>query len=136
MTVIFAGGDPFGGLDLLSIADLRGVPLVFHHRYEPYLLEEREAQGFYPNIVCRTDDARATIAWVRAGYGVGLVPRSAVVRESAALEGRPIKSERLRTTLTAIVVKGRYISVVARRFFEGFRSTRPGANIPEGQSGV
>jgi len=123
MTAVFAGGDPFGGLKRLSIADLRGVPIIFYRRYEPFLLEECEAQGFYPNIVCRTDDTRTTIAWVQAGYGVGLVPRSAVVRESTDLECRPIESERLRTTLTAIIVKSRYISIVARRFFEGFRST-------------
>jgi hypothetical protein len=51
------------------------------------------------------------------------VPRSAVIREATDLECRPIESERLRTALTAIVVKGRYISVVAQRFFEGFRLT-------------
>jgi DNA-binding transcriptional LysR family regulator len=122
MMAIFVGDDPFEGKDPLSIADLRGLPLVIYRRFERFIFEECEEAGFEPRIACRNDDARTTLNWVRAGYGVGLVPRSALAREGAAFGQCHVESERLRTKLTAVVVKDRYLSTVARRFFECFRA--------------
>jgi LysR family transcriptional regulator, salicylic acid-responsive activator of bsdBCD len=124
MSAIFPGDELFIGKESLSVADLRGSPLVFYRRFERFIVEECEAAGFEPLVACRTDDARTTVNWVRAGFGVGLVPENALSREAAGLRRLPIESEGLRSTLTAVIARGRYLSTVARRFFEEFRAER------------
>jgi DNA-binding transcriptional LysR family regulator len=120
MSAIFSVDGPFVGKERLSIADLRGVPLIFYRRFERFIIEECEAAGFEPLVACRTDDARTTVNWARSGFGVGLVPETALAREAAGLKRLSIENEGLRSTLTAITVGDRYLSTVARRFFEEF----------------
>ncbi len=120
MTAIFSGEDPFGGKERLSILDLKGKPLVIYRRFERLIFGECEEAGFEPLVACTNDDARTTINWVRSGYGIGLVPVSAITRLSVGLNHRVIDNERLRTQLTAILAKDRYCSMTARRFFECF----------------
>ena len=94
--------------------------MVFYRRFERFIIEECEAAGFEPLVACRTDDARTTVNWVRSGFGVGLVPETALARETAGLKRLSIENEALRSTLTATIVGDRYLSAAARRFFEEF----------------
>jgi DNA-binding transcriptional LysR family regulator len=122
MSAVFSDDGLFTGKGRLSVADLRGVPLVFYRRFERFIIEECEAAGFEPLVACRTDDARTTVNWVRSGFGVGLVPETALARETSGLKRLSIENEALRSTLTATTVGDRYLSAAARRFFEEFGS--------------
>jgi DNA-binding transcriptional LysR family regulator len=120
MMAIWPGEDPFPGKPKLELRDLAGRPLVLYRRFERIFLEECEKAGFEPRLMCRNEDARTTASWVRGGYGIGIVPRSALTQAGAGLAGKEIADEALRTRLTAVRLKGSYASLPAQRFFEDF----------------
>lgn len=117
MMAAFAGEDPFPGKEQVTVADLRGRRLILYRRFEQLVREACGEAGFEPLICCTSDDARTAINWARAGYGIGIAPRSALARESG-LSGKVIAHGRLRTQMVLICLKGRYLSTAARRFFE------------------
>lgn len=117
MAAAFAGEDPFPGQDSISIADLRGRQLIIYRRFEQLVREACGEAGFEPLVCCTSDDARTAINWAKAGYGIGIAPLSALPL-GGGLAGKIITSERLRTQLALIRMNGRYLSTVARRFFE------------------
>lgn len=117
MMAAFTGEDPFPGRDSINIADLRGHPLIIYRRFEQLVREACGEAGFEPLVCCTSDDARTAVSWAKAGYGIGIAPQSALGRDGS-LAGKVIAHERLRTQLALIRMKGRYLSTVARRFFE------------------
>lgn len=117
MTAAFAGEDPFPGCENIAISDLRGHPLIIYRRFEQLVREACGEAGFEPMVCCASDDARTALSWAKAGYGIGIAPRSALMRNSG-LAGKIIANERLRTQLSVIRLKGHYLSTVAQRFFE------------------
>lgn len=117
MAAVFAGEDLFPGRDSLTIADLCGRQLILYRRFESLVREVCGEVGFEPLVCCTSDDARTAISWAKAGYGIGIMPFSVLARDSS-LTGKVLENDRLRTRLTLIRTKGRYLSTVARRFFE------------------
>lgn len=107
--------------DVIALDDLKDVPLIIYRRFEQMLLSEFVEVGFEPNIFCINDDARTTILWARAGLGVGIVPESAINFEFVNnIKYKVINKDTLKTQISAIWIKERYLSIAAKRFLELF----------------
>ena len=75
-----------------------------------------------PNIFCINDDARTTILWARAGLGIGIVPKSAINFDFMDnIKYKEINKDTLRTQISAIWIKERYLSIAAKKFLEFFK---------------
>ena len=108
--------------DEIILDDLKNMPLIIYRRFEKMLLAEFQDLGFEPNIFCINDDARTTILWARAGLGIGIVPKSAINFEFMDnIKYKVINNDTLRTQISAIWIKERYLSLAAKRFLEFFK---------------
>jgi len=107
----------------ISPASLENQPLILYRRFVPLICETCQEFGFDPDIFCKTDDARTALLWANAGLGVALLPRSAFgLAANQNLIFKEIQSEKLQTQITAIWVKGRYLSSLAEKFIDNFES--------------
>ncbi len=105
----------------VPIEALRDKPLILYRRFEQLIYDTCLEHGFEPEFCCRNDDARTTLLWANAGFGIGILPRSAFeLGNNANLRFKEIECEQLRTRIAAIWVKDRYISTPAVRFIESF----------------
>jgi len=105
----------------IKLNDLKDVPLIMYRRFEKIIISEFQQVNIEPNIFCVNDDARTTILWARAGLGIGIVPKSAVNLEFMNnIKYKIIDRDTLKTQITAIWIKERYLSVAAKSFLELF----------------
>lgn len=105
----------------ILLEDLKDMPLILYRRFEKILLTEFEDLGLEPNIFCINDDARTTILWARAGLGIGIVPESAINFDFMDnIKYKEINKDTLRTQISAIWIKERYLSMAAKKFLEFF----------------
>jgi DNA-binding transcriptional LysR family regulator len=118
MTQKHAWGSP---QEKITVRELSDKPLIIYRRFEALISEICNEQGFEPQIFCKNDDARTTLLWANAGLGIAIVPKSAFnLAANDQLCYREIDEEKLRTRITAIWVKGRYLSSLAVKFIESF----------------
>jgi DNA-binding transcriptional LysR family regulator len=107
--------------DEILLEDLKDMPLIIYRRFEKILFTEFLELGMEPNIFCINDDARTTILWARAGLGIGIVPKSAINFEFMDnIKYIEINKDSLRTQISAIYIKERYLSMSAKKFLEFF----------------
>lgn len=107
----------------VSVEELKGKPLILYRRFEQLIHETCLESGFEPSIFCKNDDARTTLLWANAGLGIGIVPRSAFeLGNNGNLHCKEITSEALQTRIAAIWLKDKYISPIAAKFIDSFRS--------------
>jgi len=107
--------------DEILLEDLKDIPLIIYRRFEKILLTEFQDLGVEPNIFCINDDARTTILWARAGLGIGIVPKSAINFDFMDnIKYKEINKDTLRTQISAICIKERYLSMSAKKFLEFF----------------
>lgn len=107
--------------DKILLEDLKDMPLILYRRFEKILLAEFQELGLEPNIFCINDDARTTILWARAGLGIGIVPESAINFDFMDnIKYKEINKDTLRTQISAIWIKERYLSMAAKKFLEFF----------------
>ena len=110
--------------DSVSLEELQGQPLILYRRFEALLRQVFGQHGLTPTLYCVNDDARTTMAWAGAGFGVGIVPQSALLMPADdGLVRKAIRCEELTTRLAVIWVGQRYLSPLARAFVELFEST-------------
>lgn len=110
----FSGtGDGAFGLEQLNQA-----PLLFYRRWEQILMEIFQNRGLHPRVFCVSDDARTTVSMAEAGFGVGVVPQSALPLRSAGLEQHVIDEVGLRSEICAVCRRDIYVSAAAKQFFE------------------
>ena len=108
--------------DKILLEDLKDMPLILYRRFEKILLAEFQELGLEPNIFCINDDARTTILWARAGLGIGIVPESAINFDFMDnIKYKEINKDTLRTQISAIWIKERYLSMAAKKFLEFFK---------------
>jgi DNA-binding transcriptional LysR family regulator len=101
----------------IPVSALDGKPVVLYRRFDALLREVFDKNGVSPFIRCRNDDARSTLMWAQAGFGIGILPRSALkIFGSGGLCCREIDSPELRTSLAVIWEKGRYLSALGKKF--------------------
>lgn len=122
MTVVFnKESDLFEHKESVNLKDLKGRPLIIYKRFEKLIFECCNREGFVPNIVCNTEDARTALLWAEAGIGIAIVPKTSFdVVKNVNLKRKRIDEANLETSIAAICVKNRYISSVARNFLHVF----------------
>lgn len=108
--------------DIISIKDLKDVPLIIYRRFEQLICDTCLEEGFTPNIFCKNDDARTTILWANAGLGVGIIPKSAFqLASNKNLYTKIISNKNLTTRIALIWSKNKYISTLSKKFIESFK---------------
>lgn len=110
-----------GSRDTIELGELKDKPLIIYRRFEQLIRESCLNQGFEPTFFCKNDDARTTLLWANAGFGIGIVPRSAFdLASSGNLLRKEIRSDSLRTRIAAIWMKDRYLSSLGAKFLDCF----------------
>lgn len=105
----------------ISISELRDKPLIIYRRFEQLIRETCMKEGFEPLLFCKNDDARTTLLWANAGFGIGIVPKSAFdLASNGNLQYKEISDDALRTRVAAIWMKDKYISSLAAKFIDSF----------------
>ncbi len=108
----------------VSIEELAQQPIILYRRFEQLLMDTFAEYGLQPKIFCKNDDARTTVLWANAGYGVGIVPASALTLAAHEnLHTKTIREKKLRTRIAAIWMKDRYLSSLGEKFLEYFSSS-------------
>lgn len=110
----------------IKLTELAKAPIILYRRFDFLVGEAFAKAGVEPFIFCRNDDARTTVQWARAGLGVGLVPKSALlVSETDNLVTKEIDCRELVTKMAVIWMKNRYLSVLGDKFIEFFTEAIP-----------
>ncbi len=105
----------------ISLSELEGKPLIIYRRFDQLICDAFAACNAAPAIVCRSDDARTSLLWANAGFGMAILPESAFSLTSHShLHSKRIAEPRLCTRLGAIWMKNRYFSSLAEKFIESF----------------
>lgn len=111
----------------IPLRELKNVPLMLLHRVSGVGLYELVVEKFRkhkiePNIICQCPDASMLISLVRAGVGVALLPRSALLSFSTDdLKIVEINDEIIESESAVIWLKDRYLSKNAMKFIETFK---------------
>ena len=107
--------------NVVSIKELKNKPLILYRRFEQLIKDCCIKENFEPNIFCKNDDARTTILWANAGFGIGILPKSAYnLASNNNLIYKEIQNTKLTTQISAIYKKNRYLSTVAQNFINEF----------------
>ena len=107
--------------DEITVEQLAGKPLIIYRRWETIITGAFHEKGMEPDIFCKNEDARTTAIWADAGLGVGILPRSAVLRSWALdVQKKVIRNEKLYTQMAVARRKDRYVSGIAKQFVEEF----------------
>lgn len=105
----------------IPLTALENRPLILYRRFEQLILESCTEQSFTPDIFCKNDDARTALLWANAGFGIALVPASAFqLAMHQNLKVKTIEDKKLYTCISAIWMKGRYLSSLAEKFIDCF----------------
>lgn len=121
VAVVLKNHNPFAKTQL-QVKDFIGHSIIYYERYEKLLNEIFIENGFLPDILCRNQDARTTIAWASAGLGIGIVPQSATIMcDKKDLDILEIMDERLYTDIVIITIKERYLSDTATAFLNYYK---------------
>ncbi|MGL6017027.1 MAG: LysR family transcriptional regulator, partial [Selenomonadaceae bacterium] len=96
-------------------------PIIMYRRFEQLLHEVFSRYNITPKVFCKNDDARTTLLWANAGMGIAIVPASAFdLAAHQNLRAKVIEEPALRTRITAIWMKDRYLSTLGEKFIEYF----------------
>ncbi len=107
--------------DLITLADLDGLPLICYRRWEPLIRATFEEEGVIPNIYCLNDDARTSLMWASAGLGVAIVPRSICsVFSQNGIAYKELREKGMYTRVAAIRKKNGYCSPLMQAFLRIF----------------
>ena len=122
----FPAGMPSG--QPISLELLGHAPVILYRRFEKILLSLCEQKGITPQVFCIADDARTTLMWAEAGFGVAVVPQSAyrIMPHHNMVYGE-LSEEDLHTRIAAVCKKGCSLSWAAQQFLEIFAQQPPSA---------
>lgn len=124
MAAVMTEDHACGGENGVLLSELEEQPLIIYRRFETLIRETFAGEGLNPYFCCLNDDARTTYTWAMKGFGVGIIPRSALtVLNPRNLICRNILCERLMTRIAVIWEKERYLSPLARRFVDLFETS-------------
>ncbi len=122
MMAVMPGDYLCGGSETsVTLEELKDQPLIIYRRFDALIHEVFLDEGIVPFICCKNDDARTTLSWARAGFGIGIVPESALLMlGNAELTCKAIVCEELRTRIALIWMKNRYLSPLGKMFVDFF----------------
>ena len=105
----------------ISLADLRGKPLIVHRRYYDMILNNCRQRGFSPNIICQNSELASSLSWADAGIGIAIVANNATVQSTAdRMTIRRIINPTIASQAYLVWDKSRSISNLARQFIDLF----------------
>ena len=103
----------------VKLEDLAQRPIIMYRRFEQLLHEVFRRHNITPKVFCKNDDARTTLLWANAGMGIAIVPASAFdLAAHQNLRAKVIDEPALRTRITAIWMKDRYLSSLGEKLIE------------------
>lgn len=121
-----AVGQPkfFSGLEnTIQLSQLASVPLLLYRRWEQILRDAFQNLCLYPRIFCISDDARTIVSMARSGFGVGIVPKSAINEQPGAeIISRTIGCPQFHSDICAVYRKDMYISSAVKQFLDDVRA--------------
>jgi len=100
-----------------GFAALSAVPLLLYRRWESILRDAFLQQEVHPQVLCVSDDARTVLRMAEMGFGVGILPRSALT-ETAGLRFFPLDRPTLTSEPCAVSRRGVYLTAAARQLLE------------------
>lgn len=107
--------------DTITLQELQQEPLVIYRRFEELIHTVFAQEDLVPFVCCINEDARTTLTWTEMGFGIGIVPLSALSgMEQKTLIYKKIAADELYTRLAVIWEKSRYLSPLAQKFVEMF----------------
>ncbi|ADY55836.1 transcriptional regulator, LysR family [Syntrophobotulus glycolicus DSM 8271] len=105
----------------IELEELANQPLIIYRRFDALIQAVFAELGLEPFICCKNDDARTTLLWAQANFGIGIVPKSALLTIGPSqLICKEILHDKMKTRIAAIWMKNRYLSPLAQRFVELF----------------
>ena len=102
-----------------GIEEISGQPLILYRRWETLVRQIFESRNLRTTIVAVVDNAWSSLQMAKAGIGIAMLPES-FVADISGMEMWRIEDERLQTRLTLVKRDDRYISNIAKIFFEKF----------------
>ena len=103
----------------VSINKLADAPLLLHRSNETMIREVCQKNGFEPQILCTGDDVRSLLVWANEGFGLAIVPKSALgLVPSHCLRYKAIIDSPLEVKKSVVWMRNRYLSAVAKHFLD------------------
>jgi DNA-binding transcriptional LysR family regulator len=101
----------------LTAAFFEGKPLIVYRRWRKFLDAFFESHKVRPFIYCENDDARTSLDWANAKFGIAIMPQ-AISKTIAAENMRhiPIGEPNLITEIHALWDNGRFQSACLKNF--------------------
>lgn len=115
----------------IPLKELDQRPLIIYRRFDPLLRDAFSHARIQPVITCRNDDARTTVLWANAGLGIAVIPASAVsLAAHDRLHVKNIDEPALKTRMTAIWRRDRYLSHIAQKFLNALSYEKEELSCP------
>lgn len=103
--------------DDVSLAELADSPLLLHHSYESMVLDFCHQAGFAPQTFCKGDDVRTLLVLASEGFGLAVVPASALgLVPSHRLRYKPIAGSLMMIKKSVAWLRQRNLSAAAKHF--------------------
>lgn len=124
---------PWAQRPIVSPEDLGGMPMIAYERvskFRRYVDSSFEAAGMTPDVVMEFDSHQAVKAMVLEGFGVAMMPSSAVARDiehGRLVELKIAGFEELARVTSLIIRRDRHQSPPVRAFLDLVRETFPQA---------
>ena len=108
--------------NIITIEELKNKPLIFYRRFEDLITSVFKEFQIEPFICCKNDDARTTLTWAKEGFGIGIVPKSALLTtDCSKLISKDILHDKMHTRIAVTWLKNSFLSPLAERFIELFQ---------------
>jgi DNA-binding transcriptional LysR family regulator len=108
--------------NVITIEELKDKPLIIYRRFEELIYDVFKEFEIKPFICCKNDDARTTLNWAKEGFGIGIVPKSALLTmDCSELIVKDILHDKMHTRIAVTWLKNSSLSPLAERFIELFQ---------------
>ena len=104
--MIAIGKSDYLSSHMIDMKDYKSVPLIIHQRYLPLITDYCLNLHFNPLIKMSCDDCRTSLIWASRGFGVAIIPKSALsLMHDSSLTIVELKDKELYTDITFITRK-------------------------------
>jgi DNA-binding transcriptional LysR family regulator len=101
----------------VTVSELADKPLLLHRSNELMILESCHQVGFEPQILCKGDDVRTLLVLASEGFGLAVVPKSALgLVPSHGLSYKEIIESPLAIKKSIVWLRQRHLSAAAKHF--------------------
>lgn len=105
----------------IELIELYDQSLIIYRRFEELIHDAFEKEQITPSIRCRNDDARTTLNWTKSGFGIGIVPLSALTaQDKVEMTYKEINVKELHTQMAVVWKSDRQHIPLVLEFIESF----------------